>query len=186
MIALNKYDPLTRNKLLDSYIQGMVDKDKNSLINLYELTKEIVFGFILSIIKNKCDAEDIFQEVYIKLYENCEKYNSQGKPLAWIMTVTKNLCYENLRNKKDVSDIDEMHNVGAYDKNNKNVEDKIILDIVFNKITEEERNIIILHVVSGMKYREIADYLNLPLSTVLSKYHRAIKRMKDLLKEDVR
>ncbi len=186
MLALNEYNPLTRNKLLEEYIDGMKQKDKESLVNFYELTKSSIYGLILSIIKNKHDAEDIFQEVYIKVYENIEKYNSEGKPLAWLMTIAKNLCYEKIRKHKDVSDIDEMHNIGIYDKNSKNIEDKMILNIAFKHITEEERNIIILHIVSDLKYREIAKILELPLSTVLSKYHRAIKRMKDLLKEELR
>ncbi len=163
----------------------MTNKDKESLVNLYELTKDAIYGYVLSIIKNKHDAEDIFQEVYVRLYENCTKYDSQGKPLAWIMTIARNLCYEKLRKIKDTSDIDDMYDMGSHDKNHKNVEDKMILDIAFKKITDEERNIIVLHIVSGMKFREIAKYLELPLSTVLSKYHRAIKRMKDLLKEDM-
>ncbi len=186
MLALNKYDPLTRNRLLEEYIEGLVLRDKDSLVNLYEFTKDSIYGFVLSIIKNKHDAEDIFQEVYIKIYENADKYKSEGKPLAWMMTIAKNLCYEKIRKNKDTSDIDEMHHIGESDKHSKNVEDKMILEIAFQKITDEERQIIILHVVSGMKHREIAKLLNLPLSTVLSKYSRAIKRMKDLLKEDIR
>lgn len=186
MLALNEYNPLIRNRLLEECIEGMISKDRDSLVKFYELTKKSIYGYILSIIKNKHDAEDIFQEVYIKVYENVVKYKSEGKPLAWVMTIAKNLCYEKIRKNKDTDDIDEMHNVGVHDKNNKNVEDKMILDIAFKKITDEERNIIILHVVSGMKHREIANLLSLPLSTVLSKYHRAMKKMKDLLEEGMK
>lgn len=185
MLALNEYDPLTRNQILEEYIEEIVNGDKEALVKLYELTKNSIYGFVLSIIKNKHDAEDIFQEVYIKIYENIDKYKNEGKPLAWMMTIAKNLCYEKIRKHRDTSDIELMHDVGINDKNKKNVEDKMILEILLEKITDEERNIIILHIVSGMKYREIANLLKLPLSTVLSKYHRAMKRMKCIMKEDM-
>lgn len=185
-LALNEYDPFEKNSLLDECMEGLVNRNKDSLILLYELTKNVVYGLILSIVKNKHDAEDILQEVYIKVYLNAEKYEKKGKPLAWIVTITKNLCYEHLRKSKDNVDIDEMHDIGFNDKKNKNVEDKIILNIAFKQISDEERKIIVLHVVGGLKYREIAKILDLPLATVLSKYHRAIRRMKELLKEEMK
>ncbi|HIS18836.1 MAG TPA: RNA polymerase sigma factor [Candidatus Coprovivens excrementavium] len=186
MLALNEYDPLVRNKLLEDYIGGMIEQDKNALVNFYEMTKEAIYGFILSIIVNKDDADDIFQEVYIKIYENSSKYKKEGKPLAWIMTITKNLCYEKIRKRKNHVDIEEVYNVGFDDKDSKRIEDRMILNMLLNKITEEERTIIMLHIVSGMKYREISKTLNLSLSTVLSKYHRALKKMKNYLKEDMK
>ena len=49
---------------------------------------------------------------------------------------------------------------------------------------EEERRIVLLHAVTGMKHREIAALLELPLPTVLSKYHRALKKMRSFLEGD--
>lgn len=186
MLALNEYDPLVRNNLLEEYIDGMKEQNRKALVDFYEITKDAIYGFILSIIKNKEEALDIFQDAYIKLYENASKYQKEGKPLAWIMTIVKNLCYENLRKQKNNVNLEVLNNVGVVDKHNKKVEDKMVLDLAFQMITLEERNIIMLHVIGGMKYREIAKLLNLPLSTVLSKYHRAIKRMKEILKEDMK
>lgn len=187
MLALNKmFNPLSRNSLLESYIEGILNNNKESLILLYEDTKEAVYGYVLSLLKNKYDAEDVFQEVYIKIYENASKYRRDTKPLAWIMTIARNICFDRLRKSKDVDDIHEMYDLGFLDKNHKNVEDKIILEIAFNKITDEERNIVMLYVVSGLKHKEIAMLLNIPLSTVLSKYSRAMKKMRDILKEDMK
>ena len=61
----------------------------------------------------------------------------------------------------------------------------MILTIAFQKITDEERNIIMLHIIGGLKFHEISKMLELPLSTVLSKYHRTIKKLKKILKEDM-
>ena len=173
------------NSLLEKYIEGMSNRDKDSLIEFYEATKKDVYGFILSIIKNKEDAEDIFQEVYIKVYENAYIYQSQGKPLAWTLTIAKNLCYMKLRGKKETVDIHDMYYLSNDDNTSEKVENKLILKTIFNSISDEDRNIIILHVISGLKHREIAKMLSLPLSTVLSKYNRAIRKLKKMLKEDM-
>ena len=51
-------------------------------------------------------------------------------------------------------------------------------------LSDEERRVVLLHAVTGMKHREIAALLELPLPTVLSKYHRALKKMRSLLEGD--
>jgi RNA polymerase sigma-70 factor (ECF subfamily) len=66
-------------------------------------------------------------------------------------------------------------------------DDKVMLQQCMEQLSDEERQIVILHAVAGFKHREIAACLELPLATVLSKYHRAIKKMKtNLEKEDPR
>ena len=59
-----------------------------------------------------------------------------------------------------------------------NIDNKMLLSFLFQYISLEERNILMLHVISGFKFKEIAKILDLSLSTVLSKYHRAIKKIK--------
>ncbi len=58
-------------------------------------------------------------------------------------------------------------------------EDKALIQTCMESLSDEERQILVLHAVAGFKHREIAKILGLKLSTVLSKYHRAIKKMKE-------
>lgn len=62
------------------------------------------------------------------------------------------------------------------------VEDRMMLQAAFSKLSVEERNIIMMHLASGLKHREIAEILEKPLSTVLSRYNRALKKMKEELR----
>lgn len=167
---------------IEEYILKIAEEDKKSLAMLYEETKTAVYGFALSILKNSMDAEDIMQEVYLKIYENADKYEKQGKPLAWILTITKNLSYLKIKNNKKVEvNIKEIEDV---DQKEIIDENKMILNLAFKCLTDEERNIIILHSNSGFKHREISKILEMPLSTVLSKYNRAMKKLKkEIIKE---
>lgn len=85
-----------------------------------------------------------------------------------------------IRKNKYHEDIDELKEILGEDKDKHTTENKILIETIFKHISDEERNILILHSISGFKHREIAKMLKLPLATVLSKYNRAIKkRMSD-------
>ena len=62
-------------------------------------------------------------------------------------------------------------------------EDRIILASLLGTLSDEERQIVVLHAMTGLKHREIADLLGLALPTVLSKYSRALKKLRTALKE---
>ena len=176
---INEYPETSLEKCIKDISFG----DKDALSTLYNLTKTSVYGFALSILKNMHEAEDVLQEVYIRIYENASFYNPNGKPLAWILTITKNLAFMKLRKNRNHVDLNELHEISADHKEINNAENKILLASVFEHISDEERNILILHAVSGFKHREIAKILEIPLTTVLSKYNRTIKKIKKRMGE---
>ncbi len=170
------------NDRLERAIKRMAKGEKSALAEAFEMTKTAIYGFVLSLLKDKYEAEDVFQEVYIKVYENAASYEAKGKPMAWMITIAKNQCYMRFRkvkNEQSIEDADELWTDST------NVEDRIMLETAFLHLSDEERNIVILHVLSGLKHREIAQILDMPLATVLSKYHRTIKKLKGILEESV-
>ncbi|MBQ9072394.1 MAG: RNA polymerase sigma factor [Bacilli bacterium] len=170
--------------LLEEYIKNIGYGSKEALSSFYQITKTSVYGFALSILRNQHDAEDVLQEVYIKIYESASTYQANGKPLGWILTITKNLSLMKLRKQKNNKDIDEMKEFLSDGKDTNDAETKLLLSAAFEIISDEERNILILHAVSGFRHREISKLLDMPLSTVLSKYNRAIKKIKKAMSEE--
>ena len=163
---------------LDKCIEETAIGNMEGFRNLYEETKSSVYGFALSILKNPDDAEDVLQDCFVKIYGAAGDYKSQGKPLAWMFTITRNLCLQLIRDKQKTADISEEDwekFIGVSD--HVSIEDNIVLNEVLNTLDEEDRQIVVLHAVSGMKHREIADFLKIPLSTVLSKYNRSLKKL---------
>lgn len=159
--------------------------DDNAFAKLYMSTYQAVYGFLLSILNNREEAEDILQETYIKIRENASKYRNKGKPMAWIFTIARNLAYMKLRKRKKVVDLsmEEMEStIGFSDVSN--TEERMVLEAAFRVLNQEERQIVILHAVSGLKHKEISQIMKRPLSTVLSKYNRAIKKLKKAIGED--
>lgn len=156
-----------------------------ALEELYLCIRDAVFGYALSILKNTHDAEDVLHDCCITVYQSACRYVPDGKPMAWIFTIAKNLCFGKLRGRKRLSDVPEEDWERYLESNERvSVEDRIVLEHCLRDLSEEEREILLLHVLSGMKHREIAALMDRPLPTILSKYHRALKKMRVLLKEE--
>lgn len=155
--------------------------DTEAFAEVYGRTRAAVYAMALSYLKNAADAEDTAQETFVRIWQSKEKYRPQGSPMAWILTVARNLSLMTLRQNARRADISEDEwSAIPEDAPRVSAEDRIVLDEAMRTLSDEERRVVLLHVSSGLKHREIAKLLEMPLSTVLSKYNRAIKK---LLKE---
>ena len=76
---------------LDSLLYGISNGDKKCLEQLYQVTHTSVYSFALSVLKNHHDAEDVLHDCYVAVWNGAESYVSRGKPMAWIITIAKNL-----------------------------------------------------------------------------------------------
>ena len=170
----------SKNSHLDEVLKRLARGDKAALEELYHETKSAVYGFSLTITKNPADSEDVLQETYLKIWANADRYTAKGTPMSWILMITKNLSLMKLREKKRHQDLEpeewdmEFHIPDSAG----NIEDRQLLEAALNLLTLEEREIILLHAVSGLKHREIAELVDMPLATVLSKYHRGLKKLR--------
>ena len=169
---------------LEEILAAIAHGDKEALQHLYQSTRTAVYGFALSILKNRHDAEDILQEVYIRIFHCSDSYRPEGKPMAWIFAITRNLALMRLREGRRYGELPEeaWAQIPAKDSG-LSTEDRMVLDAAMQGLTDEERQIVMLHALTGMKHREIAEVMELALPTVLSKYHRAIKKMRHMLTE---
>lgn len=169
----------------EQLLAAIAGGNTNALAEFYTRTKSAVYGFALSILKNAQNAEDVMQDTYIKVYYAADTYQPLGKPMAWVLTIVRNLSLMKLREKasQNAPLADDWR---LADKTNLLEEciDREVLTAAFTVLSEPERQIIILHSVAGLKHREIADLMNIPLSTVISKYNRALSKLKNTLKEE--
>lgn len=175
-----------QNKVLDSLIYKIAGGETEAMEEFYTLTKSSVYGFALSIVKNHELAEDIMQDTYIKIYGYANGYLSQNKPMAWILTIVRNLSITRIKHKSENSLTLEDAWVSIGEDFSESSLDKMILNKIMNLLSNEERQIIILKVVVGFKHREISEFLGLPLSTTLSKYYRTLSKLKNMLKEEAK
>lgn len=167
---------------LEDYIHEIASGDLGSLEKLYIQTKPVVFGFALSILKNLSDAEDVTQDTYINIHHYASRYKSKNKPLAWILTITKNLAYNKIKVNNHTQELTNEELESLISQNGDyNI---CLIKEMIDSLNDEERKIIVLSIIGGLKFHEIAKLLDLKLSTTLSKYNRAIKKLSSKYKEE--
>ncbi len=177
--------PFVKRPIDDALILRIAEGDMDALHRLYDGVRGNVYGFALSITKNTHDADDVLQETFLKVYANAGEYKPQGKPMAWIFTIARHLALDKQRANTRTQMLDDTRPETVDLHAMADVEDRLLLEELFRLLSDEERQILLLHAVNGMKHREIAVVLEQPLGTVLSKYHRAVKRLKEAIKEEM-
>ena len=177
-----------KNTIIEQCLISLAENKLEVMDRLYETISKDVYAFAISKVRDKFDADDITQDTFIRVYENAKLYTPIGKPLAWIFTIETNVInrYFNLKNRnnniEDESILEQVEDSSNIDES-KETKNDYLRKLLLN-LSELEREIISLHLVSDLKFREIAKLLNKPLSTILSKYNRAIKKLKQIVKEE--
>ena len=160
----------------------VANREEDAVRELYEATYKPLFAFLLSYTHNYADAEDLLQETYMKVIGAAHLYREKGNPMAWIMKIGKNQFLMQAR-KNQTQIVMESEDVEACEDipldQISDVDTRIWMEQLFTCLTREEQLIIILHTLMGFKHREIAQELDLPLGTVLTKYNRALKKLKN-------
>ena len=110
--------------------------------------------------------------------------------MTWMCAIAKNQYLDFVRKygKNRSVDFGEVENyisegMAAKTDDSKSVEDRMLLESAFSVLGEQDRTIVVLHMINGLKHREISEITGLPLSTVLSKYNRSLKKMKEIVME---
>lgn len=183
-ILLTLEGAATAARVDDSLIIKIADGDREALRTLFDAVSGNVYGFALSITKDHHDADDVLQETFLKVYSNAKSYLPQGKPMAWIFTIAKNIANDKCRNRVRTAEFSDGLLYGADESHIENAEQRLIIRTLFNELDDTEARIVILHAANGIKHRDIATLLSMPVGTVLSKYNRAVKKLRAYAKRE--
>jgi RNA polymerase sigma-70 factor (ECF subfamily) len=168
----------------ESLLADIARGDREAFRALYKQAAGAVYGYALSLLRSREDAEDAMQETFVKIRSAAHLYTPAGKPMAWILTITRNVCMSHFRENARQIALEETG--AALREENDEVrgrEDRIVLETAMSALTEQERQIVMLHALSGLKHREIGQLMGLPVSTVLSKYSRSMAKLRRQLEE---
>lgn len=171
---------------VNSLLVKIQDGDNRAFEDLYKQTSRGVYSFVYSFMNNHMDTEDVLQLTYMKIKQNIGYYRPGSNGVAWILEIAKNTALNEIRSKKKNQDICKDLAANYIQPSTNNDNDKSILNIIKKVLREEEQQILILHVIWNYRHKDIAQFLNLPLGTVTSKYKRSIAKVKSKWKEEVK
>lgn len=176
----------TVEQIEDRDIEAIAIALPNALHDFYLKAHKSIYGFALSITKNKFDAEDVLQETVLAVYNNAKGYIAGGKPMAWVLTIAKNFALSKYREAKRQASFSEGIGYNDIDFSQiDNLQQRLLIEAAFTALQDDERSIVTLKTVSGLHFKEIAELLDLPLGSALSKYHRALKKLKKYLEGSI-
>ena len=185
MLMTTEYAPAEDRHKLQQLLIHIAGGEREALAELYQRTRSAVYGLALSYLKNAHDAQDLTQDVYVQVWDCAEQYRLTGSPMGWLLAVCRNLCLMRLRREERHAALseEEWDAIPARECG-LDADERALLQGALASLTDEERRIVLLHAVTGLKHRELAALLELPLPTILSKYHRALKKMRSFLEGD--
>jgi len=183
---------LTDEQLIELYIKGNKEA-LNSLIKRY-LTP--IYNFAYNYTKDQAMAEDLTQEVFVKVWKKIKKYNPQYKFKSWLYVITKNTCLDYLKKNKPVvfSALDHGDDGLTFERLIKETspspqaelewrEETAVVNSAVDKLPEKYQQTIKLRYHGGYKFREIAAMLKESIETVKSRNRRALVKLKKYLKK---
>ncbi len=183
---------LEDNQLINVYLDGN-EKAFEELLNRH---KQKIYTSIYLFVKDQSLAEDIFQEVFIKIIDTLRKgrYNHEGKFSQWASRIAYNLCVDYFRRNKRRPIVEPNEKFDVFDilhSKNDNAEQKLIRTQTHDKIRtlvdmlpDEQREVVILRHYSDMSFKEIAQLTRVSINTALGRMRYALINMRKMVEEN--
>ncbi len=182
---------LTDQQIVNMYIAG----DANALTTLVTRYKDKIFTSIYLLVKDKYLAEDIFQDVFIRIIDTLRggRYTEEGKFLPWAMRIAHNLCVDHFRKVKrnptiktsddrDIFDVLNFSEAGIDNRiMNEQTSDKVrrMIDL----LPEDQREVIILRHYADLSFKEIAQLSNCSINTSLGRMRYGLLNLRKMMTE---
>jgi RNA polymerase sigma-70 factor, ECF subfamily len=162
-------------------------KDRAAFRNLYDATSSKLFGICLRVLKDRTDAEDVLQEVYLKIWHNAGKYRVSGySPMTWLIAIARNHAIDKLRARKPASagmiEAEDIPDSAATPEQHAlNGGEAQRLQQCLQKLTPGRAEAVKAAYIEGYSYQELADKLDQPLNTVRTWLRRSLIALRECL-----
>jgi len=180
---------LDDKQLISLYLQGE-DKAFETLLTRH---KSKIYTSIYLFVKNRDLAEDLFQDVFIKIIDTLRKgkYNHEGKFLQWAMRIAYNMCVDHFRREKRRTKVSPSETFDIFDvleSKDENMEKMMIKNQLHSKVKElvdalppEQREVVILRHYADMSFKEISQLTSVSINTALGRMRYALINMRKMM-----
>ena len=170
-------------KLIEACKRG----DQKAQFELYRLYNAAMYNTTLRIVRDPDDAEDVMQEAFLKAFAKLKSYRGEVSFGAWLKRIVVNKALDFLRLKKERISIDEVGEIEEpEDENAGTIEHAYSKEVIRKAILalpEGYRIVLSLILLEGYDHEEVSGILNIPNATSRTQYHRAKKKLIELMKK---
>ena len=189
---MDNSDSLYDAQLVSNYVNGC-EKSLEILVNKHKFK---LYNFIYSKVLNKDNAEDLFQETFIKVIKTLKRgvYNEEGKFLPWIMRIAHNLVIDFFRKNKRFPSFDKNEKYDIFqlikDENpsieRHLIDDQIQKDLkkIIIKLPQDQKEVLNMRLYKEMSFKEISEATGVSINTALGRMRYAIINLRKLILEN--
>ncbi|WP_042196560.1 RNA polymerase sigma factor [Paenibacillus camerounensis] len=172
-------------------MQQIRQKDPDALEKLYDRYEQMIYSFAYRIVKDSMAAEEVMQELFMRIWKNAEQYDSaKGKLPTWMFTVTRNIAIDQLRKTNsrpaqqsaDSEEVQQLRDTGAM------TEDMVEMLLAGEQVREallelsrDQQQVVDLIYYQGLTQQEAAYHVAVPLGTVKSRVRLAMRQLQKRL-----
>ncbi len=181
------------------YIEKCKRGNREAFVYLVEQYEKKILNHCFRMLGNLTDAEDATQEVFVKVFRFIKSYTGQSSFSTWIYKIASNVCLDylrkNKRHQKDTVSIHQQNKDGEefflsieddapspYEKTKAGEARRILVEAL-DKLSQEQKQVIVLRDIEGFSYDEIANILGTATGTIKSRINRARQNLQKLLEE---
>lgn len=171
----------------ESAIEKMKKGDRSGLRDVYDAYGNTIYRLFLGRVHRPQDAEDLTSDFFLKLWSCASTYRTGTGHRCWLNAIARNMAVDHLRRQREIPVEDTAEEYAQQMASPTTAEDEVIstmhTDRILANLSEDEREIVQMHLAAELTFREIAAILKRPLGTVAWKYRNAIGKLQKLAKE---
>ncbi len=177
-----RIEELTDEELMLKYQKG----DAEAFLVLYARLSSKVYGYLIAKVRNREKANDILQEVFVKIHKTKHLYSKEFKLLPWVFTMTKHLVIDDIRKNKNEKLQVDIQNLELASEQQDTLKNDLIEDLkpALRGIAPNQRVAIEMRYYDEKSFDEIAKILDTNSENVRQLISRGIKRVKEILGEE--
>lgn len=185
---MNANSPNIRDELVERCRRG----DEEAFRELVDRYKDLVFALIARATPDRSRAEDLAQEVFLRVYRGLLYFRGEARLSTWIYRIVANVCVQERQGRRPATEpLDERTPEGKAatarsDRQFSDIEIRDRLDKAIARLPDHQRLLIAAHYLQGVQYEDLADALRLPLGTLKTQLHRAKRQLRRLLEGELK
>ncbi|MQB44319.1 sigma-70 family RNA polymerase sigma factor [Rhizobium sp. ICMP 5592] len=172
---------------IETLIGRVAMRDQKAFAALYRRTSPKLYAVCLRILRDRTDAEEVLQEVYVKIWQRAERFlASEGPAMPWLTTIARNQSIDAIRARKPVADeIDSAYDLADTEPGPE--EQAIVkgegrrIDRCMEELEAGRAQAVRSAYVEGLSYQELAEQYSVPLNTMRTWLRRSLIRLRECL-----
>lgn len=155
------------------YQQG----DFSGFDSFYKKNQDLIFQFLLSKLKSQSEAEDAFQETFLRIHRFITSYDSKQPALPWVFTIAKHVVIDMVKRRKSTMDIETLE-IPIEGRAAEKLIARETLDHLFKKLSENERSLIEQYFIEDLGFEKIARGLGTSHATIRQRISRLTRKLR--------